>query len=53
MEASIVICTNCIVVVVTNTFKELTSIVLEIRSIVLIACRFECFIGGSYNTIKN
>ena len=35
MEASIVICTNCIVIVVPNTFKEVISIVLEIRSIVL------------------
>ena len=49
MEASRVICTNCIVIVVPKTFKELISIVLEVRSIVLMICRFECFIGGSYN----
>ena len=51
MEASRVICTNCIVIVVPKTFKELISIVLEVRSIVLMICRFECFIGGSNNTI--
>ena len=53
MEASRVICTNCIVIVVPKTFKELISIVLEVRSIVLMICRFEyfIFIGGSYNTI--
>ena len=32
MEASIVICTNCIVIVVPNTFKEVISIVLVIDS---------------------
>ena len=51
MEASRVICTNCIVIVVPKTFKELISIVLEVRSIVVMICRYECFIGGSYNTI--
>ena len=51
MEASRVICTNCIVIVVPKTFKELISIVLKVRSIVLMICRFECYIGGSYNTI--
>ena len=51
MEASRVICTKCIVIVVPKTFKELTSIVLEVRSIVVMICRFECFTGGSYNTI--
>ena len=51
MEASRVICTNCIVIVVPKTFKELISIVLKLRSIVFMLCRFECFIGGSYNTI--
>ena len=51
MEASSFICTKCIVIVVPKTFKELISIVLEVRSIVLMICRFECFIGGSYNTI--
>ena len=53
MEASRVICTNCIVIVVPKTFKELISIVLEVRSIVVMICRYECFIGGSYNTIIN
>ena len=51
MEASRVMCTNCVVIVVPKTFKELISIVLEVRSIVVMICRFECFIGGSYNTI--
>ena len=51
MEASRVICTNCIVIVVPKTFKELISIVLEVRSIVVMICRYECFIGGSYNII--
>ena len=34
-----------------KTFKELISIVLEVRTMVLMICRLECFIGGSYNTI--
>ena len=51
MEASRVIYTNCIVTVVPKTFKELIRTVLEVRSIVLMICKLECFIGGSYNTI--
>ena len=51
MEASRVICTNCIEIVVPKTFKELISIVLEVRSIVVMISRYECFIGGSFNTI--
>ena len=51
MEASRVICTNSIVIVVPKTYKELISIVLEVRSVVDMICRYEYFIGGSYNTI--
>ena len=51
MATSRVMCTNCLVIVVPKTFKELISIVLEVRSIVVMICRYECFIGGRYNTI--
>ena len=37
MEAR-VICTNCRINIVPKTFKELISIVLEVRSIVVMIC---------------
>ena len=49
MVASTVICTNCRIIVVSKTFNELISMVFEVRSIVVMNCRYECFIGGNYN----
>ena len=48
MEVSRVICTNCRIFA--GTFKELNSIVLNVRSRVVMICRYECFRGGNYNT---
>ena len=50
-EASRFICRNCrIVVGPTKTFKELISMILEVRSMVVKICGYECFISGNYNS---
>ena len=50
MEASRAICTNCRIIVMPKTFKELISIVLEVRSKVVMIYRYECSLGSNYNS---
>ena len=50
MEASRFIRTNCTIIVGPKTSKGLISIILGVRTTVGMICRYECVIGGTYNT---